>query len=184
MCILFPVAKERVSCCREMSYMLQKCYKLLSPTFRSQFSAFQVFIESILRPYFLLADGLISSGYAGGRPQSRLCACPRGWMESMSISRFKSGSRIGVTASMRRYRFRRIQSGEPRKSFGFPPLPKYHTRACSRNVSTIRVTRMLRLYFRPGMRQQIPRTIRSIKLRPARLRTGGLSWWGLAGRSF
>ena len=89
------------------------------------------------------------------------------WMESMSdSSRFKSGSRIGVTASMRRYRFRRIQSGEPRKSFGFPPLPKYHTRACSRNVSTMRVTRMLRLYFRPGMRQQIPRTIRSI-LTPA-----------------
>ena len=107
------------------------------------------YIAPVLSPF---ADGLISSGYAGGRPQSRLCACPRaGWKACPTVPVSKSGSRIGVTASMRRYRLRRIQSGEPRKSFGFPPLPKYHTRACSRNVSTIRVTRMLRLYFRPGI---------------------------------
>ena len=84
-------------------------------------------------------------------------------MDSISMSScFKSGSRMGVTASIRRYKLRRIQSGEPRKSLGAPPLPKYHTRACSRKVSTMRVTRMLWLYSCPGMRQQMPRTMRSI----------------------
>ena len=49
--------------------------------------------------------------------------------------------------------------GGAHEDFG---LPKYQMRACSRKLSTIRVTRMLRLYDCPGIRQQIPRTMRSI----------------------
>ena len=38
----------------------------------------------------------------------------------------------------------------------------YHPRTRTFTLSTIRVTRILRLYDCPGIRQQIPRTIRSI----------------------
>lgn len=69
---------------------------------------------------------------------------------------------MGTTASIRRYKLRRIQSGEPIYTLGCPALPKYQMRACSRKLSTIRVTRMLQLYSCPGIRQQMPRTIRSI----------------------
>lgn len=49
-------------------------------TFRSPFSTLQVFVESILRTYLSFADVPISSGCAGGRPQSMPCACPTvGW---------------------------------------------------------------------------------------------------------
>ena len=81
----------------------------------------------------------------------------------MSVnSRRSLPSRIGVTASIRRYKLRRIQSGEPIKTNGSPPFPKYHTRACSKKLSTIRVTRIFRLNDSPGTRQQIPLTIKSI----------------------
>ena len=52
------------------------------------------YIAPVLSPF---ADGLISSGYAGGRPQSRLCACPRaGWKACPTVPVSNLGPELGL----------------------------------------------------------------------------------------
>lgn len=67
-------------------------------TFHSQFSAFsgirRKYIAPVLSPF---ADRLIPAGYAGGRPQSRLCACPRaGWKACPTVPVSNPGPELGL----------------------------------------------------------------------------------------
>ena len=77
------------------------------------------------------------------------------------------GSRIGTNSSIRRSRFRGIQSALLMKILGLPPCLKYKTRACSRKRSTMETTVIFSLSpFTPGRRQQTP-LILSLTLTPA-----------------
>ena len=76
---------------------------------------------------------------------------------------FSSGASTGNITSTRVLKLRGIQSALERKQRTSGPWPKAKTRLCSRKRSTMEVTRIRsESPGTPGLRQQMPRTTRSI----------------------